>query len=173
MHFLGDPAGVFLDGLHILRGNMPGRNDTRRVAGMHARQLYVLHHRRHKRMGAVADGIRLTFRGMIQKPVDQDGPVGSNAHRRFHVSGEICVVIHYLHASAAQHIGGTNHNGITYGMRNIQRLLHRGRHTGFRHGNLKLLHHGAEPVPVLRQIDNGRRRAQNLHAVFLQICSQV
>ena len=36
-------------------------------------------------MGSVADGVRLALGGMIQKTVNENGPVGSHTHRGLHI----------------------------------------------------------------------------------------
>ena len=58
-------------------------------------------------------------------------------------------------------------------MGNLKCLIHGGSHSGFRHGYLQLIHHSAEQISVLRQIDDCRSGTKNLHTVLLQICCQV
>ena len=65
MHLLRDLPGVLLDGLHILQGNVYGGDDAGGVSGVDAGQLNVLHDRRHKGVGSVADGVGLTFHGVV------------------------------------------------------------------------------------------------------------
>ena len=65
MHLLRNLPRVLLDRLHALRRNMHGRNNTCRIAGVNARQLDMLHHRGHKSVGTVADGVRLTLQSVI------------------------------------------------------------------------------------------------------------
>ena len=66
MHLFRDLSGVLLDGLQMLIGNVFGRNDTGRVTGMDTCQLNMLHNSRYESVGAVADGVRLAFHGVIQ-----------------------------------------------------------------------------------------------------------
>ena len=173
MHLLGDLSGIFLDGLQIFRGNVHGRNDAGGVSGMDACQLNVLHDRRHKGVGTVADGIRLTFHGVVQETVDEDGAVRGDAYGGLHISHHALVVVHHFHAPAAQHVGGAHHHRIADLSGNLQGFFHRGGHAGFRHGNRQFFHHFPEQIPIFRQIDDCRGGAQDLHPVFLQFGSQV
>ncbi len=116
-------------------------------------------------MGAVTDGICLALSGMVQKPVNEDRPIRCHPHRRLHVIRKALVMVHHFHAPASQHIGGTHHHRITDPVGDLQGLLHCGGHTGLRHG--------PEQIPVLCQVNDGRGRTQDPHAVFLQVCRQV
>ena len=69
---------------------------------MNSCQLYVLHNSRNKSVRAVADGIRFTFQSVVQKTVDEDGAVGSDAYRGFHVVCHARIVIYTSTAAAAQ-----------------------------------------------------------------------
>ena len=59
-----------------------GRNHAGRVAGMDAGQFDVLHDRRNKGVRAVRDCVRLGFDGIFQELIDQNRPVGRDAHGR-------------------------------------------------------------------------------------------
>ncbi len=140
---------------------------------MDSRQFYMLHDSGHKGMGSVAYGICLALRRMVQEAVYENGSVRCHAHCRLHIIHQALIMVHHFHAAPAQHIGGTHHHGITDSAGNLQGLFHRGRHTGFRHGNPQFIHHGPEQIPVLCQVNHFRRGAQNTHTVFLQIRRQV
>ena len=43
----------------------------------------------------------------------------------------------------------------------------------FRHRDLQFFHHFTEQIAVLRQVDHGRGGAEDLYAVFLQVCGKV
>ena len=117
---------------------------------MHAGQLDVLHNRRNESVGAVADGVRLTFHGMIQETVDENRTIRCHSNSSFHVANHSFFIVNDFHATATQHVGRTNHNRITDSVRCGKGFLHSGCHTGFRHRNLQLLHHSAEQISVFR-----------------------
>ena len=57
------------------------------------------------------DGVRLALDGVVQEAVDQDGPVGRDAHGSLPCNrSALSLVIDHLHAAAAQHIGGAHHD---------------------------------------------------------------
>ena len=156
MHLFGDLSGVFLDGLHIFGRNMYRWNDAGRVTGMYAGQLNMLHYCRDKGVSAVTDGICLTFHGMIQETVDQDRTIRSYTDSSLHIAGHALIIVNHFHTAAAQYVGRTNHDRISDLSRDGQSFLYGRGHTGFRHGDLQLFHHGAEQIAVLGQVDDGR-----------------
>ena len=96
---------------------------------MHSRQFYVLHNRRHKGMGSVADGIGLALCGMVQETVDENGTVRGHAHSSIHILGHAFFIIDHFHAPASQHIGGPYHHRIANFLRDFKSLSHICRHT--------------------------------------------
>ena len=125
---------------------------------MHARKLYMLHYRRHEGVLSVTYSIRLTFKSVIQKAVNKNRSVGSNAHCRRHIFFQIFTVVNDLHTAAAKHVRGTHHNGISYIIRYSERILHSNRHTRLGHRYFELFHHCAELISILCKIyDRGRR----------------
>ena len=173
MHFLSDLPRVFFDRLHIFCGNMHRRNDARGISRMDPCQLDMFHHGRDERMRAVADGIRLALQRMVQESVDQDRTVRRHAHGCLHVFCHAFIIIDHFHAASAQYVRRTHHHRISDSSGDRQRFVHRRRHAGFGHGDLQLFHHLPEQIPILRQINDGGRRSQNLDTVFLQFRSQV
>ena len=173
MHFLSNLSGVLLDRLHILRRDVYGRDDASGVTGVNAGQLDMLHHCWNKRMGAVADGIRLALQGMIQEPVDKDRSVRGNAHCSLHISYHALIIIDHFHTPTAEYIGRTYHYRITDLCCDCQSILDGNRHSGLRHGNLQLVHHCAEQVSVLCKIDHCRRRTENFDTVLFQRSCQI
>ena len=173
MHLLGDPACILADGLQILLRNMSGGDDAGRVTRVDAGQLDVFHDRGHKGVRAVADRVRLALHGIVQEAVDQDGTVGCDADGRRHVVRHLLVVVDDFHAASAQDVRGTDHDRITDLGRDLLGLFDGGRHAGLGHGDAQLVHHGAEVVAVLRQVDDGGGGAQDLHALLLQLGGQV
>ena len=135
---------------------MPRGDDAGGVSRVNPRKLHMFHHRRHKSVNPVADGIRLTLCGMVQETVYENGPVRGHTHCRTHITGKAFIRVHYFHSTAAQYIGRAHHHGIANLMGNTQGLLHGGSHTRFGHGDFQFIHHGAELIPVLRQVDDRR-----------------
>ena len=105
---------------------------------------------------------------MVQETVDENGPVRRDAYSSLHVSGHAFFVIYDFHPSSAKHIGRAHHNRITDSFCNRKSLLHSGSHAGFRHGDLQLIHHGAELIAVFCQIYDSGGGAKDAHSVFLQ-----
>ena len=140
---------------------------------MDSGQLDVFHHRRHKGVGTVADRIRLAFQSMIQETVNENRTIRRHAHSRIHILSHALVIIDHFHAPSSQHIGGTNHDGITDPPRNGKGILHICRHSGFRHGNLQLFHHCTEQIPILRKVNDRRSGSQNLYPVLFQLRCQI
>ena len=173
MHLFRNLSGVLLDGLHIFRGNVKRWDDTGRVSGVDTCQLDMLHDSRHKGMFSVTDGIRLTLQGIVEETVNQDRAVRCHTNRCFHVIFHGFIIVDYFHTAASQYVGRTNHNGVANLICDGLSFLHGSCHAGFRHRNLKLIHHGTEMIPVLCKVNNCRGGTQDLHTVFLQVCSQV
>ena len=136
---------------------------------MNACQLYMLHDSGHKGVCAVRYGVCLALQSMVQKSVYQYGPVGCHAYRSLHVLCHGVIIIYHFHAAAAQHVGRTHHYGITDAGGYIDGLLHCGSHSGFGHGDLQLVHHLTELVPVLSQVYHLGRGAQYPDAVGLEL----
>ena len=134
---------------------------------MHPCQLNMLHNCRDKGMGPVADGVGFAFRRMPKEPVDQDGPVRRYPCGCVHVPRHALRVIDYFHAPAAQYIGREHHYRVADFPCNLQSLLHGSCHPGFRHGDMELVHHCPEQIPVFRQINDGWRCPEDFHPVFL------
>ena len=64
MHLFRNLSRIFFDRFYIFLGNVHGRQDTCRVAGMYAGQLDMLHYRRNESMGSVTDGVGLALGSM-------------------------------------------------------------------------------------------------------------
>ena len=136
-------------------------------------QLDVLHDGRHIGVGAVTDGICLALEGVIQEPVNEDRSVGSYADSCLHVVGHGLIVVDHFHAPSAENVRRTHHNRIADALCNRDGFVHGGCHAGFRHRDAQLVHHAAEQVAVLCQVDDLRGGAENADAVLLQVRSQI
>ena len=122
---------------------------------------------------AVGDGVRFAFRRVLKELVDQNRPFRRHIFRFFNIFHKHVFVADDFHAAAAQHEGRTDHQRISDLMRDGAGLLQVARHAGTRHRDAKLLHHLAEQVAVFRHVDRRRRRAENVHAVLLQLVRQI
>ncbi len=173
MHFFSDLSRVLADGLKILFRNMPRRNDAGGVAGVNAGELDVLHDGGHEGMSTVADRVRLALHGIVEEAVDQDRAVRGDADRCRHIVRHLFIVVDDFHPASAQDVRGTHHDRITDLCGDLLGFLDGGRHTGLGHGNAQLVHHGAEVVAVLRQVDDSGGGTEDLHALFFQLGSEV
>ena len=140
---------------------------------MHSSKFNMFHDCRHKGIAAVTDGVGFTFQSVVQETIDQDRTIWRHSDSGFHIFCHTLIVIDNFHASAAQYIGRADHNRISDSTGDGDGLFYSGGHTGFRHGNFQLVHHLPEQIPVLSQIDHGRRGTQYLYAVFLQLTGKV
>ena len=140
---------------------------------MYAGQLNVLHDRRNKRVCSVADGVSLTFRGVVQEPVDEYRTVGGHADSSVHIACHALIIVHDLHAASAEYIRWTDHDRIADSFRDRKRFVHSGRHAGLRHRNVQLFHHFTEKVTVFRQVDDRRGGAEDPYSVFLKLRGEI
>jgi len=168
-----DLPGVGGDRVQVLLRDRDRRDHAGRVARMDAGQLDVLHHRRDEGLAPVAQGVRLTLGGVDQELVDEDGSVGRDIHGRSHVLGQFFIVVDHLHAPPAQDEGRPDHEGIPDPMGHIHRLVEGAGHARLGHGDVQLLHHGPELVPVLCEVDRLGRGAQEPDPRALQLLGQV
>jgi hypothetical protein len=67
---------------------------------MDAGQLDVLHHPGDDYLFSITDCVHVVLEGLLQKLVDEDGPMGRDIHGASHVVDEHLAVMHYLHAAA-------------------------------------------------------------------------
>ena len=84
----------------------------------------VLHNGRNKSVGAVRDGICLTFQRVLQEFVHEDGTFRCHINGCCHVVTEHIVIIYHFHSAAAQYIGRTNHHRIADAVCDFQCLIH-------------------------------------------------
>ena len=71
---------------------------------MYARVFYMFHHRRHKGLLAVGEGVHLAFNGVRKEPVYQHGVLGADLYRFPGVFHKHLLVIYHFHAAAAQEL---------------------------------------------------------------------
>ena len=140
---------------------------------MNAGQLNMLHDSRYKGVGSVTDGICLTLHRVMQETVNQNRTIRSHSYRCTHIFLQALRLMDNLHTTAAQYIRRTHHNRITDALGNFQSFLHINGHTCLRHGDIQLLHDGAELIPILCQVDDLRAGSQNPNSILFQICCQI
>ena len=124
-------------------------------------------------MGAVADGIRLAFGGIVQEAVDEDRAIRGHTYSGIHVAGHAFLIVNNLHTAPAKNVGRTNHYRVTDTLCDSSCLFYRRCHSGFRHGDFQFFHHSAEEVAVFCQINDRGGGSKDLHAVLFQIGSKI
>ena len=135
-------------------------------------QLNMFHYGRYKGISTVGNGICLNFNSVFQELVDQDRPFRGHIHCRSNIMLEHLLVVDHFHATAAQHIGGSHHQGITYPFSDLECFFQGAGHARFGLGNTQLPHLLAKPIPVLGQIDGVRRSPDDFDPGFGQfICN--
>ena len=159
MHCFCNFTGVVLDGFKVLLINVDRRQNASWIPWMDTCKFDMLHYRRNKCMNTVTNCIGLAFKSMLQEAIDQNGTIRSNTNCRCHIAAQGVIVIHHFHTSAAKNIARTNHDGISNFMRRFKSILNGYRHSCFWHRNTERVHHLAESVTILRQIDNLRTGA--------------
>ena len=102
-------SGVFTDGVNMFLGYANRWKDTGRVAGVYAGQLDVFHNRRDKGIGAIGNSVGLSFYGVFQKLVNQDGPFRRYLYSRGDIVSEHIFIVDYFHSTSAEDIGRSYH----------------------------------------------------------------
>ncbi len=78
-----------------------------------------------------------------------------------------------LHPPSAQDIGGADHQRVTDLAGQCQRFFEVMGHSRFGHWDPQFLHHQAETVTVLRQIDDIRRGTQDAYSGLCQFAGDI
>ena len=161
------------DGGDVAAAQRDRRQHARRVAGVDAGLLDVLHHAAEVDLGAVAERVDVDLDGVVQEPVHQHRVIARDLGRPLDVVGQRRLVVDDLHAAAAEHVGradqhrvadpGGHHPGLLERGRGAER---RGRQAG---GGQQL----TEPAAVLGQVDGIRRGAQDRHPGVGQLLRQL
>ena len=98
--------------LHLVVADRVRRERARRVAGVDARLLDVLHHAADQDVLAVAERVDVDLEGVLEELVDQDGVVGRDVRRLPHPLAEARLLVDDLHRPAAQDVGGAHQHRI-------------------------------------------------------------
>ena len=171
--FPGKAASVIHQRVNDLLGEVVGRVDADGVAGMDAGALHLFHDAGHQIIGAVTDGVHLTF-GAVDVLVHQHRMAhvhvgGDDAHVLHHISG----IVGHDHVLATQHIGGAHQNGIAHLLGGLQRLVQRVDGAALRAGDAAALQQFIEALPILRLVDGVRRGAQNGQTDLIHVVGQL
>src|SRR3989338_6235431 len=95
------------------------RQDHRRVAGMDAGFLYMLHYPAYYKCLSVAYHIYVDFDGVLEEFIYQDRKFRRGLDRVRHIILQGFIVIDYLHSAPAQHIRRPDHYRIAYPLLNF------------------------------------------------------
>ncbi len=79
------------------------------------------------------------------------------------------LVVDHLHPPAAEDVGRSDHQRVADSGRHLQGFIEVARHPRLGHGDLHLLHHHPEPVPVLGEVDGVDRRPYDPSPRLLQL----
>ncbi len=104
-HPLGQGEGARAHPRDLLATQGHRRQHARRVARVDAGLLDVLHHATEEEVGAVVEGVDVDLDGVVEEPVDEDRALGRDLGGLGHVGRELPLVVHDLHAAAAEHVG--------------------------------------------------------------------
>ena len=159
---------LFLKRLFLLCRQRERRQAATGIAGVDPGLFDVLHDTADDHLLAVADRVDIHLHGEIQKSVQQDRTLVGHADGFGHVVAEIVFLMDDLHGPAAKHIGWSDHQRIPHVRGHLHGLF---RGPGGAVGRLlqaQTLDQLLESLPVLRQIDGIRCRADNRHACRLQ-----
>ena len=114
----GDRLGGQPDPLELGRRQRHRRQGARRVAGVDAGLLDVLHDAAEEQLGAVEQGVDVDLDGVVEEAVDEqrrERPGASSVRgvveRALDVLVQLRLVVDDLHAAAAEHVDGRTRTG--------------------------------------------------------------
>jgi len=165
--------GVFVDGINVLCRDADGRNYAGGIARMDAGELYMFHDRGYEGLFSVCQGIGLRFDSVFQEFIDKNWPFGRHTNSGCHIVPEHLLIVDDLHSPSAEHIGGPDHEGISYPFRDSQCLIQGAGHIGLRLRNAELCHPISEAIPVLCQINTLWRCSNDLDPSLGQLISDI
>ena len=113
------------------------RQRAGRVAGVDAGLLDVLHHAAEEELVAVEDRVDVDLDRVVDEPVDQHRVLGADLGRPVDVALERPVVVHDLHAAAAQHVRRAHQHRVADLGRDRRGLVVRRRHAVQRRGQAR------------------------------------
>ena len=101
---LGDRLGRLADALDLLATERDGRQGARRVAGVHAGLLDVLHDAAEEQLGAVVERVDVDLDRVVEEAVDEHRVLRRDLGGAPDVVLQRRLVVDDLHAAAAQHV---------------------------------------------------------------------
>lgn len=134
------------------------------IAGL----LDVLHDAAEVELGAVVERVHVDLDRVVKEAVDEHRPRGADLRRLLDVRGEAGLVVHDLHAAAAEHVRRADEDGVADLVGDGLGLGERGGGAVLRRGQAGLGEHAAEGAAVLGGVDGLGRGAHDRHAVVLQ-----
>ena len=140
---------------------------------MDAALLDVLEHGAHVGLVAVAERVDVELDGVLEEGVQVDGMVGRDLRGLLHVAGEVLVVVDDGHAAPAQHVAGTNQQGVPDAPGHPPGLVDGLGHARGRVGDLEAVEQGGEAVAVLGEVDGLGLGPHDGHAGGLEARRQV
>ena len=149
------------------------RQHARAVARMYAGLFDVLHDAGDQHFFAVAQGVHIDLRGILQEAVDQHRALLRERHGLAHVLADHLLVVGDHHGAAAQHVAGAHQHRVADPPGHFAGFLHAGGRTVGGAGNAQVVEQFAEQLAVLGQIDVRRVGADDGHAQALQRQRQI
>ncbi len=153
----------------LVLGQGGRRDETGRVARVHARLLDVLHHRADEHVRAVGDRVDVDLDRPLEEPIDQDRMIRTRRGRRHHEPLELRLLVHDLHRPAAQDVRRPNDDREPdlardgAGLDRVASLAVR------RRRDLELPQDLGELRPVLGEVDRGRGCAEDPETGALEV----
>ncbi|GAA3072703.1 hypothetical protein GCM10020000_66920 [Streptomyces olivoverticillatus] len=139
---------------------------------MDAGLLDVLHHAAEVELVAVVERVDVDLDRVVEEAVDEHRVLGDQARVPLQVAGQGGLVVDDLHAAAAQHVGGADHDRVA-DLRGDGLGLGEGEGRAvLRRGQPGLGEHPAEGAALLGEVDGLGRGADDRHAVVLECLRQ-
>ena len=163
----GDRLGRAADPVDLLASERDRRQRARRVAGVDAGLLDVLHHAAEEELLAVEDGVDVDLDRVVEEPVDQhrlalvDQPVGDVL---LEVGLQRGVVVDDLHAAPAQDVGRAHQDRVADLVGDPLRLGVRRRGAVLGRRQAGVGEDAAEGAALLGEVDRLGRGADDRHA---------
>ena len=132
------------------------RQHARRVAGMHAGVLDVLHDPTDDAAGAVCNSVDVGLERVFQKAVDEHRVFRRDARGFHEVLAQRAVVVDDLHRAPAEHVGGAHEHGIPDALCDTHRFLDRAGDPVRRLCDAEPARELFEPLAVLGDVDRVR-----------------
>ena len=159
-------------GLDVAAAQRHRRQRARRVAGVDAGLLDVLHDPADVDLGAVAECVDVDLDGVLEEPVDQHRVLGRELGGAGDVALQRLLVVDDLHAAPAEHVGRPHQHGVADVGGDAAGLFEAGGHAEPRRGQPRGPQHFAERAAVLGQVDGLRAGADDRHAGLLEPLGQ-